>query len=218
MKPINWRQVRSYPGRLLAWLKVAWLPIVTVTINTGAIGFAWFGTEYHGYEDHVRVVAVLLQILGWLGVFRGVLETRAQFGLAGIWTTFTAWLKRFPVLFPKPITGNMRASIGPVTSNASATISTNINQSLPLDEQMRQVVVAIEQLRKDDEAIRSNVAKVDREQRAAIEEERRTRDGEIKNVRSTLTSHATGGINLTLCGAVCFLIGGMLGTLPYRLF
>ena len=217
MTSINWKQVQSYPARLLAWLRIGWLPITTLVINTIAISFAWFWSEYVGHENHVRMVAVLLQVLGWLGVFKGVLDTRSHFGLPKIWFAFTLWRRSFPALFPKPIVGSMSASLSGFGSIGTATVSNKIDQEASLDLQMRQVIAAIEQLRDDDRSIRSQLDKVDTELRAAIDNERRARDVEVKNVRTILTSHATGGINLTLCGAVCFLVGGVLGTWPYSL-
>jgi hypothetical protein len=218
MTSFNWKQIQSYPSRLLAWLEIGWLPITTLIINLVAIGFAWFWSEYSEHENHVRVTAVLLQVLGWLGVFKGVLDTRAQFGLPKTWATFTHWLRSFPTLFPKPIVGGMSASLGSIGLISTATVSNTINQDASLDLQMRQVIAAIEQLRKDHQAIRSQLSKTDEELRAAIDNERRKRDDEVKSVRTILTSHATGGINLTLCGAVCFLVGTVLGTLPYTFF
>jgi hypothetical protein len=218
MTSINWKQVQSYPGRLFAWLEIGWLPITALSINLVAISFAWFCPEYVGHENHVRIAAIVLQVCGWLGVFKGVLDTRAQFGLPKIRTAFSHWRKSFPALFPKPIVASMSASLDGIGLVSTATASNTIDQDASLDLQMRQVIAAIEQLRKDDHEIRTQLGELDTEVRAAIDNERRARDDEVKSVRTIVTSHATGGINLTLCGAVCFLVGGVLGTLPYSLF
>lgn len=218
MKPVNWKQVKSYPGRLLEWLTIGSLPIITAIINLATINFAWFWLEYDGHENHVRIAAVLLQVVGWLGVFKGILDTRAQFGLPKTWAAFTNWLTSFPALFPKPVAGYMSATLNGVSLFSSASASNAIDPNASVEIQIKQIIAAIEQIRKDSQATRNQLDDTAKDLRAAIDNERRAREGDIEGVRATLNSHATGGIILTLCGAICFLVGGVLGTLPYKFF
>lgn len=215
---VKWRQIVSYPKRFTAWLAVARWSILALIVNGYAIVFAWYWPEYCGHEDDVRIVAVLLQLLGWLGVFWGVLKTRSQFGLVGIGPTILKWVRQMPVLFPRPRKISLDATLEAVGVAGAGYVTTKIQDDQPVDVQLKQIRSAIEELRKSnvsrDELIRSNHAFVQTE----INKERKIRQDEVNEVRRTLTSHATDGIQMTLAGAVCFLVGGILGTLPYGLF
>lgn len=214
----KWRLFFSYPQRIFVWLALGRWSILAIVINGVAIAFAWFWPEYHRHQDDVRVVAVLLQLVGWMGVFWGALKTRSQFGLPGIWPTLLEWVKQMPVLFPRARRISVDATGEAVTSAGAGVVVTKVQTDQPIDVQLMQINAAINELRESnvgrDKLIRANYAAL----QAEINEERKMRQGEVNDVRNTLTSHATGGIQITLAGAGCFLVGGILGTLPYSLF
>lgn len=216
--PAYWRTVRSYPSRLMAWLKEGSLGLTTIVLNFSAMWFAWFWEESRPHEDLVRACGAMLQCVGVLGVIWGVLKTREQFGLPSASAAILGWMSRFPALFLKPIAGNMSATLSGISGSATGSLEPKLNPNASLEEKVQFLLSAVEVLKQGSVAMRSEIRSNHAEFKGALNEETRQRSNQTDDVRRLLTSHATGGLNLTLCGALFLLVGVLLGTLPYSWF
>jgi hypothetical protein len=96
LKSHKWRQLRSYPTRILIWFLLVWLPLVTLSVNAGVIYLAAIMQPFENHEKVIRIIATGLQAIGWIAVFYGVLKTRKQFGMPSVWRNLNDWWKQRP--------------------------------------------------------------------------------------------------------------------------
>jgi len=197
------------------WLYEGKLGITTVVTNAVAILFVvFFNTAYH--EDITRGIGAALQAFGIVGVMSGVLQTRAQFGLPPVGKAIKSWLARFPLLRLKPISGSASQGLAMGTSTATGVIVAGINPDASLEDKVAFLLRNVESLQSSHGQLAVTVQKNHRVVIKAIDEERAKQDAKRMELQTMLKSHATGGLNLTLCGAFFLLVGVVLGTLPYK--
>jgi hypothetical protein len=208
------RQLVGYPTRLTSWLRLGALGLTTLLINGGAVWYAFF-TRDAGHEDGIRGVGTALQCIGIVFVIVGVLTTRAQFGLPSLWGAVAAWFQGIPAVFPKTQHLVMNAVLTPATAFGEATVRLGLKPTATAEEKIE---FLLNEVKRHDEELGGLTRRV-RQQRHEIETlisaEAADRAQDVTNVRKLLTSHATGGLDLSFCGAIYLLFGVVLGTLPY---
>lgn len=209
----HWMNVKRYPRRLGVWLVDGATGHLTFLANAGALGVA-FGGGGGWHEDFVRAAGATLQCVGIAGVGWGILETRRQFGMPSLSSAAVAYFRRFPRLSLPVITGSVGAALGMVTGQAHASVSRSLPANATLQQQVDYLIATVADLKNDDVQLRQYVDAKASDMKAAIERERAARGQETSHLRGLLTSHATGGLHISLCGAIFLFVGVLLGTLP----
>jgi hypothetical protein len=190
---------------------------VTAFVNLAAVATAFF-VDGQWHEDAVRVIGAAFQCIGIAGVVWGVLETRRQFGMPSLSSAVVAYFRRFPRLSLPVITGAVGAALGTATGQAHASVSRSLPANATLQQQIDYLIATVADLKNEDVQLRQYVDAKALDIKAAIERERAARGQETSHLRGLLISHATGGLNISLCGAIFLFVGVVLGTLPYSWF
>ncbi len=214
---MKWKQLAMYPRRLGAWLRTGGLGIGTVGLNVAASVYA-FASLGPDHETWVRAIGAALQCIGVMFVIVGVLMTRAQFGLPSLRGAVLGWFRGFPVLFPKTQYISMDGVLGMPMSIGEISVRQGLRPNATPDEKIAYVLQEVERQSGELSAFKKSTQQQNDELRALISAEEAKRVSEVREVRKLLTAHATGGLDLSFCGAIFLLVGVVLGTLPYPWF
>lgn len=214
---MKWKQLATYPRRLAAWLRTGFLGVGTVGLNVAALVYAFSG-QGPEHETWVRAVGAALQCVGVLFVMIGVLMTRAQFGLPSLHGAVLGWFRGFPVLFPKTQHISMDSVLGMPMAVGEISVRQGLKPNATLDEKIAHLLQEVERQSNELSAFKKSTRQQYDGLKALINAEEAKRTAEVRDVRKLLTAHATGGIDLSFCGAIFLLVGVVLGTLPYAWF
>lgn len=212
--PKRLKQLTTYPDRFGAWLRLGALGLVTLAANGAAMIFVLF-IRVPDHKDYTRGIGTLLQCAGVMFVILGVLMTRAQVGLPSLHGAIIAWLRGAPAIFPKDQFLRMDGVLTGATAFGAGSVRTGLKLNASADEKIEFLLKEIE---RHDAALEaaSTLAKERHESlKAQIDAEAAKWDTDIRDLRHLLKSHATGGLDLSFCGAIFLLVGVTLGTLPY---
>lgn len=219
-----------YPLHFLGWLwhapKPALWSAATIVINLGAAGHAWFGAKDDAqfHENMVRGLGAGLQCAGVIAVCWGIFQTRRLFESHGAPAPMREWLSRRPSLWHRrrnvtvePITGSLSITLGDLTMRATGSTA-----NTTIEEQLANLRLAVEGLQTITADLRSEMIAGDETTKAtlktALAAETAALANQIAQARQLLVSHATGGLNLSVNGAISLFVGVLLGTLPYSWF
>jgi hypothetical protein len=214
MHPKRLKQLATYPDRFGAWLRLGALGLATLAVNGAALIFAFF-VRVPGHEDYTRGIGALLQCAGVMFVIFGVLMTRAQFGLPSLHGAIIAWFCGVPPIFPKDHFLHMDGVLAGATAFGVGSVRTGLKPDASTDEKIDFLLKEIERHDCALEAASALAKKRHDSLKAQIDAETAKRDTDIRDLRQLLKSHATGGLDLSFCGAVFLFVGVALGTLPY---
>ncbi len=164
--------------------------------------------------DLARRMGLTLQLIGVATVVAGIRDTRRRFNRKS-WVAET-WgkLVAFPNPWRRPVQAHMSARLSAVSAHGFATATA----TAALNETMQK---QIDRLSGDLNALRTNIEQRHREaqtryaaldQRITDETNETTRV--VQDVRRLLTDAQTGGLNLSVFGTICIMIGTVLGTAP----
>lgn len=217
MLQVKGKQLATYPRRLAAWLRVGGLGVITFVMNITALVYAYClsGSDH---EDWVRGIGAALQCVGVISVVVGILMTRSQFGLPSLQGAVLNWFRGFPAVFPKTQYVSMDAVLGSATAHGMGTVRQGLKPGATTDEKIAYLLSEVERQHADISSFKKDTWRQHESLRGLIEAEEAKRTSEIRDVRKLLTAHATGGLDLSFCGAIFLLVGVMLGTLPYAWF
>ena len=201
---------------LFAWVRALWFWLteprhfwLAIFVIAVALSF----TLRRGVtEPEVRITGLLLQILGIGTVAWGIRETRALFGRPTLMAQFRAWLRRFPVYGERVVSANMNITIPGASLHARgyAFAATRSNASVEeridaLEKNVALINTRIDQTQNEmDQRFRSHVDD--------LKQEERNRAREDQSIREKLEATETGGLHISVMGALWLFVGVTLST------
>jgi len=167
-------------------------------------------------ERLYRFVGMVYQFLGVVGVLIGIAETRKQFGKAGLFAEAKSYLKSFPRLKPT-IVAVMASILSDATLSATGTLTTTLIQNTSLEDRVSRLEHELEDLRQQNSRTEEEFNRFKDHVSQVISEERSTRASGIQSVRDDLIKVETGGLSLSLAGALWIILGIILTSIPMEL-
>lgn len=197
-------------GRWLSEARHAWLAlgVIAMACEVVLILVSWYPVNG---ERIIRLTGLMLQLFGIGTVIWGINETRALFGHAPMLAIVPAWLKRFP-RFPKTITGTMLAPLSALHGSCSGHISIVSEIERTLDERVdaleKGLALTNEKIDYAKEHLKQEIAKTV----SAIKQEEQLRSAEDRAIHKKLEATGTGGVHISLIGAIWLFVGVTLST------
>lgn len=203
-------------GRVLHWSP----PLLVASIATGILYWVAVRLISDGFlsqpdcgERIVRFCALLLQIVGFTLVVRGILGARATFGQKTLTAGIKQYFRRFPKRTRRGVavisgTGNINVSVvliatGTVWPSADSDLTTRVN-----------VLQAIlERLDKEVAKIPGEFTTVRSELNESLRTETTAREEAFATLKALSESASIGDARLDLFGVACFVFGAILGSL-----
>ena len=182
-----------------------------------ALGYILWGGPVTEGEPRVRYAGLVLQLLGILTVAMGVSQTRTLFRRPGMRAAAAQWFSRHPKLIPRPIAGSLNTTLEGLTANVHLRGSAAARLSSSLEDRINELgteLKRIEQLVTDASA---QLRQADAQLREGLDSEVMARTAEVSRVSAILESAQTGGLNLTMAGAIWLFFGAILGSLSVEL-
>jgi outer membrane murein-binding lipoprotein Lpp len=195
---------------LLSWLceaRLFWLAagvVIAAMLYVARKGFT---------EPEIRITGLVLQILGIGTVAWGIRETRMLFGRPDIFRLSRDWMRRFPVYGGRVVTGSVNITVPGATARAhSGGVSVSVGPNVTVQARVEALEKKVHYL---NERIDQTQAKMDqkaRAQRQALEQEQQTRTREDHELRAMLEVTETGGLHISLMGALWLFVGITMST------
>jgi len=192
------------------WLAEAWLAWLTLLV----LLFAFFVSFRPGASEfHIRFIGLVLQLLGVGTVVVGINKTRKSFGKPGMVKLFFEWVSRFPRWRRHIVmaAGTGKFSLGPGKLRAYTWMP--IDPSTPIDAQVSALI-------KDVEGLNERLIRCQDEFEAqfgkvsdALRQEQQVRAERYDNLQTRLEVTQTGGLHISLMGAIWIAVGSILSTL-----
>ncbi|QGZ62104.1 hypothetical protein [Paraburkholderia acidisoli] len=198
-------------GRWLARLRMAVLAILPIV---SVIAWLWLvGCT----EPHFRWSGLFLQTLGVFNVAIGVASTRRQFGRPSLADRVEAFIRERP-RFPKSAIVAVGASLGGIsTSAAVGTVGVTASTAQPIDARVLVLEKQMQEIMINATRDKTELLQKLAEHQNLIEAESTSRSTADVEIHQKLEMTATGGLDLTLCGAAWLLFGSTLGSLSVEL-
>lgn len=208
------RDVVQYCYALFRYIlrrRLVW--ITTLALIVALVVVCWFASE-----ATFRRVGLVLQLLGIAAVVWDIEGTRQLFGLP---TTLAAALQKIHdrPRFRRPIV------IG-LVEGASATDTVSTGRlvgwhTAPADATLEDRIVSVEVNLKVLEGLLGDLARHTRNnldgQVKALEEEKRLRVEENSSIREKLKTSQVAGLDISMAGVVCLVVGVTMSTIPSEL-
>lgn len=162
-------------------------------------------------ESIIRLTGLLLQLFGIGTVIWGINETRAFFGHASIVKIVSAWLQRFPH-FPKKITVTMHATLPGLLGSMSARIVTSCKADRTIEERVEAFEKSLALTNEKIDSAKKYLDQKITKTIATIKQEEQTRAAEDLHIHKKIEATSTGGVHISLIGAIWLFVGVTLST------
>jgi hypothetical protein len=117
---------------------------------------------------------------------------------------------------PRTIKPDRQESSAPTVGGV--TVRVGLKPHATADEKIAFLLAEVEHQNSDLAILKKDTHRQHEDLKALLAAEEAKRASDVREVRKLLTSHATGGLDLSFCGAIFLLFGVVLGTLPYAWF
>lgn len=191
-------------GGWLAEPRLLWLGLLVIVV---ALVEVIFGPE--SLEPRIRVTGGLLQVAGILTVAYGIREVRRLFGKRGLVELAIDWLSRIP-LKALPNQGNALVATESATASAEARVTEVVGPNAKLEERVRALETNLKDLDRRYDQTRGDLKQDVLDRKSAFDAERSARSAEDAVTRITLKAAQTGGLNISVMGAVWLTVGVMV--------
>jgi len=189
---------------LLSWLWEAYL----VWLAAGVVIIAILFVAWEGFtEPEIRITGWVLQILGIGTVAWGIRETRVLFGRPGIFSLSREWIHRFPVYGGRVVTGSGNITELGATVQGHSDVSASAGPNVTVEARVEALEKNVRCLNDRIDQIQVKMDQEVRAQRQALEQEQQTRTKEDHELRAMLEATETGGLHISLMGALWLFVG-----------
>jgi len=169
-------------------------------------------------EAFVRLTGLVLQLLGVVTVVWGIGETRALFGHPSIVAIVRSRLARFPRFKMQPVTANGNST----SPGNKASGRADVMDSAGSDSSIEARVMVLEKnLFRTNQRIEHAQREFDSEVRnsnLALQREIQERTAEDQAIRAKLEATGTGGVHISVIGALWLFVGVTLSTASQEIF
>jgi hypothetical protein len=205
-------QLGTWPSRFFAWLARARLPLFAIAVVLIAIA----ATLLHlRSEQSVRIAGLLLQLLGIAAAAIGIRDTRRMFGKPTFFELLRRWIKSFPRLAPRTITGVGIGSTS-ISGDARATIWRNATGH-SLEERLSATEANVKELYDRLNLTENEFHQHVRSAKRSLQEETAAREEQDRLLHVKVESASTDGLSLAAVGVLWLVFGTILSTVPNEL-
>ena len=207
--------LRAQTKRLLLWHRSLWLWLAEprhfwlgVLIVLLAILFVlWKRTE-----PAIRITGLILQVFGIGTVIWGIHKTRELFGRPSILTLCREWLRRFPVYGGRMVTGKLNINLPGPTWSARGYVSANAGPNATIEARVETLEKNVKYINERIDHTQTEMDQKARAQAEALTQEKQTRGKEDQEIRAKLETTETGGLNISVMGALWLFVGVSLSS------
>ncbi len=208
--------VKAWMSNLVRWLRalLVWL---------GEKRHAWFALAVSAVallvslrpgtaEPLIRYVGLMLQLLGICTVVWGISETRALFGHPTLVSAVKAWVRKFPPYHPTTIgaAGGLVSGSATMTGRGYGTFGAGPNPTLEARVEATEKNIAAINNRMD-----QTITEMDARHQQHVAAIRRESDARVSadaTLHQKLEATGTGGVHISLMGALWLFVGSVLAT------
>lgn len=191
---------------LFVWATM--VPIIAVIL------LVWlFGAS----EPSIRITGMLLQILGLIPIFKGILEIRREFGFPDIIQSLKSSWENRPKYKPAPIEATVAAGMGGFGMSASGYLSVPSSENDPIQKQLNALRSNIEMLRKDFEANKKSMNESLEKYRYDLTQFAHSQSSKISSLSEKLRSVSTSGLAWSASGAIWIGVGIVLSSMSIEI-
>lgn len=169
-------------------------------------------------EPAIRLTGLVLQLLGIGTVIIGIEKTRELFARPTLRSVFTKWLAERPRLGRTTVTASLNAgALAMVTGKGRGYVTNNPPAGATMNERLESLEKNVGLLNSRISGVQGELDTLERQQSAALRQERDARKMADDQLREKLEGLATGGFNISLAGAAWLFVGVTLSTLAPEL-
>ena len=209
------KDVLRWLHALANWLREASLVWVTaLVLATAGLGAFWLRSE-----PAFRWIGLFLQLLGIATVAWNIRGTRTLFGRPSAVALAAQWLRRRPRFRPPVNVAVAGGTLGRLSSRARVDVWSDADPhaASALEARIDAAEKNLSRLRD-----RLNDLKLETElnlerQVYALEQEKRERANDDKNIRDKLETAQAGGLQISVVGVVWLVVGVIMSTIPGEL-
>jgi hypothetical protein len=166
-----------------------------------------FGPE--SLEPRIRITGGFLQVAGILTVAYGIRETRLLFRKQGLLESATDWLSRFPWK-TRAVEGSGLVALAPLRLSAEGYVTKVAGEGASVEKRLSALESNLKDLNERHDQTRRDLNQEVRDRKSALDTERGDRIAGDDVTRRTLEAAETGGLNISVMGAVWLTLGVML--------
>lgn len=203
---------------MLRWLRanVYWLfweprPVWLAVLVVAAALIA--ALRYGATERDVQIAGGILQALGIVTVVWGIHQTRKLFGRPKLVTVLRQWLERRPVYGGRIVSASVKITVGPATLLARGYGTEVVRSDAAIEERVEVLEKNLKRVNERIDHVYSEMDDKFKSHAERLEREEQSRSTEDKILHSKIEVAETGGVHISLIGALWLLVGVMLSTM-----
>ena len=208
--------IRTEMDRLLSWFRAfrshlmkawhLWLALFPILI---VFFLLW---KYGVTEPRIRTAGLVLQLAGLCTVVWGIQETRMLFGRPAWFTVIRQWFGCFPAYRRQAISGKGNYTMPAFKVHARGHASASASRDPTIETRIEALENNVSHI---NDRITQTQKEMDdrfREQIELFEAEQETRRKQVEELRTKLEMSETGGLRISLVGALWLFVGAILST------
>jgi hypothetical protein len=186
-----------------------------------AVGLPVTASFWWPDENMIRRAGLVLQVLGICTVVWGIGKTRKLFGHPSFWRQarqrFHQWLHDRPKYRRNAVVGVATGSLAVAGARARASVWSNAGPDATPEQRMDALEKNLKRIMDNLAEFQENTFNEFAKRDDAIKQEQQTRAASDHDVRELLTVTETGGLNISMVGAILLLLGVAMSTIPAEL-
>jgi len=163
-------------------------------------------------EIQVRLTGLVLQLLGLGTVVYGIRETRKLFGRPSFRQSLRGWLSRFPRWRRDVVVGAGAASLVVTAGGAGVHVWTKVDPAAPIEAQLNALTRNVERMNERLTQMQKDSDSELRKHSESLRQERQFREEGDEHLHKRLEAAETGGLHISLIGAIWIFLGLILST------
>lgn len=176
---------------------------------------------YHPNEDIIRRAGLVLQLLGIGTVWLGIEETRKLFRHPPFREQAYQWVRQRwqdRPRFPGGVTIEPGVSRSTVSGGRPVVlVGTNASPDATVEQRLKSLEKNLTRVRQDLAKLQDTTDDQFTKQTEALKQERQSRATAEHELRELLTATETGGLHITMAGAIFLFFGVIMSTVPAEL-
>lgn len=169
-------------------------------------------------EPFVRLTGLVLQLLGVATVIWGISETRAMFGLSSTAVAVRSWLKRFPDIKREAIIANGNCRPPKSTVSLEGYTMDYAGRDASIETRVEVLEKNLIHTNQRIDRTKSEFGNEVRNSKLALQSERLERTTEDQKIHAKLIATNTGGVHISVIGALWLFVGVTLSTASQEIF